>query len=249
MLMNIPMMRTVLTLLVGILTGVLATQLNAFLQSYREDRKALKRVLYNLLDAWVEVKRCDPSDFFSAIMEHLKKELKRRGVAPEGIDGMFDGASPQVLTFFRKMDMKLPQSLLERYQSSVNDLAEVSPLLAYRLSGKPDMSASEKFDKLMAEAMDTEGLKPNESDAEVFKHIFEITKGKALKRLAGSMENDILVVALRVGPLTRLKAGRIVKNFKQDFERKAEEGAREYVDSMIEAYLHHVKMEAQQPTT
>src|SRR2546423_6704492 len=111
------MIGTTITLLVGILTGVLATQLNAYLQTYREDRKALKRVLYNLLDAWVEVKRCDPYDYLSAITKQLKNELRGRGIAFDGIDGVFDGTAPQVQMFVRKMDIKLSQSLLERYQT------------------------------------------------------------------------------------------------------------------------------------
>lgn len=244
------MVGTTITLLVGILTGVLATQLNALLQGYREDRKALKRVLYNLLDAWVEVRRCDPTDFLFAITKQLKNELHGRGLAPDGIDGVFEGIAPQMQMFVRKMDIKLSQSLLERFQTSVNDLAEVSPLLAYRLSGKPDMSASEKFDKLMAEVMEMEEMKPSDDDAAaVFRSIFEITKSKAIKRLAESMERDILTVALKIGPITRLKAGRIVQNFSRDFEKRAEEGAKEYVDSIIEAHANHVRLQAAQSKT
>lgn len=243
------MLGTTITLLIGVLTGVLVTQLNALLQGYREDRKVLKRVLYNLLDAWIEVKRCDPTDLLFAITKQLKNDLRGRGLAPDGIDGVFDGIAPQMQRFVRKMDIKLSQSLLERYQTSVNELAEVIPLLAYRLSGKPDMSASEKFDKLMAEVMETEEMKPSDDAAAVFRGIFEITKSKAIKRLAESMERDILAVALKVGPITRLKAGRIVKNFNHDFEKRAEEGAKEYVDSIIEAHANHVRLQAAQSKT
>src|SRR5919206_3854104 len=79
---------SLLTGLGGIVLGFLLTQVGNYLQSYREDKRVLKQVLFNQLDIWVEMKKADVESIVSVLTEKFRNALLRRGAQPDQVDNM-----------------------------------------------------------------------------------------------------------------------------------------------------------------
>jgi hypothetical protein len=132
----------------GIVLGFLLTQLGNYLQSYREDKRVLKRVLFNQLDMWFELKRADVETHVPLIMERMRVALLNRGMPLDEVNQLSGVSLAPLISIFKSMKLSSPDAFQQRYQDSVNHLAKVDPLLAYQLSGRPQTNLNEVVDTL-----------------------------------------------------------------------------------------------------
>lgn len=91
---------TLLTGFGGIVLGFFLTQLGNYLQSYREDKRVLKQVLFNQLDIWVEMKRADVETLVPLLVGKLQDALLKRGAPREQVDDILLCHFPRSLPFF-----------------------------------------------------------------------------------------------------------------------------------------------------
>jgi len=133
----------IIAALAGTLVGALIKELASFYRAYREDHRILKIVLFNQLDVWYEVKRCDTGPLILTYFERIKQRLGSEGASTEQIDELLEKVRPEFEALLRKVKIGEPEKLQQRYQASVDNLAQVDPILAYKLSGKPNLENSQ----------------------------------------------------------------------------------------------------------
>jgi uncharacterized protein YpbB len=118
----------VLTAFGGIILGFLMGQLGDYLRATREDKRVLRQVLFNQLDLWVELKRSDVETFVPILIEKFQQALLRRGAQQHQVNAMFDISLAPLIGLLKEMKLSDPERIKERYQESVNHLAQIEPI-------------------------------------------------------------------------------------------------------------------------
>jgi hypothetical protein len=96
------------------------------------------------------------------------------------------------------MKLTSPERIRERYQESVNQLAQIDPLLAYQLSGRPQTDFTETVGTFIEKASELEGEEaklPNTMTAVAY--FSDFIKRYGQRRVLSNMEDDIVAVAER----------------------------------------------------
>lgn len=127
--------------IIGVLIGWILTQFSAWYRGRKEDNKIRKQVLFNLLEINLLLEKM-------SILSVKKLELFTTKLL-KAIPGIEDSPAnkeeckkvfsvvykPLIKQFFNDHLREINQS----YQSSINSLAPVDPLIAYYLNGKTDV--------------------------------------------------------------------------------------------------------------
>lgn len=226
--------------LIAIASGLLGTVAGAFLQglgsafqTYREDRRTLKRVLFNQLDLLAQFRAVDISGYLPILLESLEKELLRRGAPKEHVGNLFNGMVPGLVQVLRSARMGDPAKVLQRYQDSVNDLSKVHPLLAHKLSGKADEDFSvvmTQYVERAKEVLGTEEISPN--DAEFIDFVTTASQDDLVRRTITSLQKDIFATAQKISFWTRFMVGREMRKFDLRVKNKSDEMAKQLVDTL-----------------
>lgn len=231
---------TILTGFGGIILGFLLTQLGNYLQSYREDKRVLKQVLFNQLDIWVEMKRADVETVVPLLIEKFRAALLKRGAQAEQVDKMMSVPLAPLVTLIRSLKLASPENLKNRYQESVNQLAKVDPLLAYQLSGKPQTDFNEVIDTFIARAVEQEGKQIEEvSSDETISFYTSFIRGYSQQKILSGMEKDILAVAGKIGYLMRFRTRRRIHELTVKLSEEAENYIDQFLDSLIQHVVHN----------
>jgi hypothetical protein len=226
---------TLLTGFGGIVLGFLLTQLGNYLQSYREDKRVLKQVLFNQLDIWVEMKRADVETLVPLLAEKFRSALLNRGAQPEQVSQMFAISLSPLISLIRSLKLASPERLRDRYQESVNHLAKVDPLLAYQLSGRPQTDFNEVVDTFIAKAVELEGKKAEDISADTTISFFtSFLKGYGQKKMLSSMESDILDVAWKISFWTRFRTRHRLDQLTIKLSEEADRYIEQFLDSLIQ---------------
>lgn len=221
----------------GIVLGFLLTQLGNYLQSYREDKRVLKQVLFNQLDIWVEMKRADVETVVPLLIEKFRSALLKRGAQPDQVDKMLSVPLAPLITLIRSLKLAAPEKLKDRYQESVNQLAKVDPLLAYQLSGKPQTDFNEVIDTFVARAVELEGKQIEDVNAdETISFYTSFLRGYGQQKILSGMEKDILAVSGKISYWTRFRTNRRL----HEITLKLSEETEKYVDHFLDSLIQHV---------
>lgn len=136
--MNRAVLLPVVTALIGAAIGGLVAELRQWLQISRDNRRVLNRVLFVQLDVWDTIRRADPD----TAMNDLPRILAKVFSVPEPeVRQVFQG-HPATLQFIRQiLATATPTGVDNQYREAVDRLADVQPLLAYRISTRPGLDA------------------------------------------------------------------------------------------------------------
>jgi hypothetical protein len=226
---------TLLTGFGGIVLGFLLTQLGNYLQSYREDKRVLKQVLFNQLDIWVEMKRADVETLVPMLIDKFRNALLKRGAKSDDVNAMFAAPLAPLITLLRSLKLAAPENLRERYQESVNQLAKVDPLLAYQLSGRPQTDFNETVDTFIERAMELEEKKAETTGSDnPVSHITSFIKGYGQQKILSGMESDILDVAGHISYWTRFRTRRRLRQLTTKLSDEADKYMDQFLDSLIQ---------------
>jgi hypothetical protein len=131
----------VIAALAGAAVGGAIAEARSWIQIVRDQRRTLNRVLYAQLDVWQTVLRADPD----AALEVLPRIMSKATQIPEpAVRAIYD-TMPGFADLIRGLlDEAVPANLEKRYQDAVDQLADVFPVLAYRLSGRPEITSVAK---------------------------------------------------------------------------------------------------------
>jgi len=228
---------TLLTAFSGIILGFLLTQVGNYLQSYREDKRVLKQVLFNQLDIWVEMKKADVETLVPLLIEKFRAALLKRGAQADQVDNMMSVPLAPLITLIKSLKLASPENLKDRYQESVNQLAKVDPLLAYQLSGKPQTDFNEVIDTFIGRTVEFEGKKIEEvSSDQTISFFTSFIREYSQQKILSGMEKDILAVAGRISYLTRFRTRRRLN----ELTLKLSEGAEDYIGKFLDSLTQHI---------
>lgn len=222
--------------LLGTLVGAVMTGLGSLFRTYRDDKRVLKRVLYNQLDLWKELRQADVGYYLPVVLKHIEVALMRRGIDPELIMRLIGGSESQMRLMMRAAGVGNPAKVAKRYEESVSRLAEIDPILAHRISSMPteDLQHMESV-VTQAKALANPADSTVEGEA-LAEHLIVEYSDEMLRRDIKLLEKDILTVARRVHIWTRFSVSRLLKEFEHRIEEQAAERIDKELDNMIRLY-------------
>ena len=194
----------VIAALVGAFVGASIKELSSFYVMRREDKRILKKVLFNQLDVWYEVRRLHFGPMLTMYLKVVSEKLSRGGVPQELIYSELEKQRPLFNTLFRQIRLGEPGKVQPRYQDAVNELAKVDPVLAFRISGRPefenDLGKLDAFANKMTE-VSTKG-----SDLEAMGKLMEQVEPTyeelTVIRTLRNLQEDIWRVSRKIGFVT-----------------------------------------------
>ena len=222
-----------LTAFGGIILGFLMSQLGDYLRTIREDKRILKQVLFNQLDLWSELKRADVEPLVPIMIEKLQQALLKRGVPQDQVNALCNISLTPLFALLKEMKLASPERMKERYQGSVNQLAQIDPLLAYKLSGQPQTDFNETVDAFIEKAAELEGEQaemPNTINAVTY--LTNFIKGYSRERMFSNMEKDLVDVARKVSYIYAFRTRRKIRMSTVALEEEAERYINDFLDSL-----------------
>lgn len=211
-LMNWQFLITIIPVAAGVLLGAFAKEIGVFMQVSRDDKRLLKRVLFHQLNLWWELWRSDYGYMLSVFDEELSAALRRLGAPTEQTTGIVDSVRPQVITLFTEAKMTSPQEIFDQYQEAVKQLAEADPVTAYEINFRFSGDSREKMNELLERMREMEAAagKPP-SDKMVIDHLFARLHEVSNREMIARLEDDLLLIARRLGWRTRREVRRQIK--------------------------------------
>jgi hypothetical protein len=199
----------VVTALAGALVGAVATETHAVLQGLRERRRALRSILFNLLELRLAARSVDPREPLRVLTAYMQERFGRAGA-----DAM---SLPEVRQFFARLVPGFAQSVQRHdigaeYRAAVASLAPHTPLLAYRLADRERLlqldgllkSYFARVQDLLATSLQpADTALMNAARDEVFNAVYD----GALQELTES----VLEVARALSPFTWWRARRTMR--------------------------------------
>lgn len=220
-------MLPVLAALAGAITGGLVAEFRTLLQGTRERRRALRILLYELLELRFRVARQDPAQFLPELKKCVERTL--------GAETATSLDSPDAKRLFRDAlaaaaAVSLDPPIGARYEHAVDALAHHDPIFAYSLRSQSLLLDVERAIRAYYEKVSAlpEVLQdPNAAFVlpQAESATLELARSEALTRLA----SDIRAAAWRIGVSVRYRAGHIVR--RQDRPLASE--LREAIDAFL----------------
>jgi len=200
----------VLAALAGALVGGVVGELRTIVQSARERRRALRMLLYQLLELRFCIATHDPRMVMPVLMDYV-----RRTFGSEALQALQSAGTEHLL---RQMVAAAPTlfgsdpPMAAHYQEAIKALAPYDPVEAYRLSNQAEFQNLEReFRQYYDRAIAFPQIAADPQAAVVLPHVeaasVDVARSEALTQLA----KNIHAVAWKVSPLTRYRAGRIVR--------------------------------------
>jgi hypothetical protein len=215
--------------LAGAVIGAFSQHLGFFFQTYREDKRVLKKVLYNQLDLWRELRIADVSTLYPLLQKGYADELVRRGAPSEAVHSALEGLPSILIPIIKSLKIGDPDKILPRYQAAVDELALIAPLLAHQLSGKIQGDFREAFDQLQTslEVDDREAYAP------LLNQLSSESEDTLLRKSLASVTKDIYRVARRIHPWTWLAVWLDFRRREREMNVKIQNAAGAAVDLLI----------------
>jgi len=216
--------------LAGVLVGGLIAEFHIVIQGVRERTRALRKLLYKLLELRYELRRRDPTTALNALQRYFRERFGQQ--VADGV-GQFFQYKPVLELIEAATRGRSREEFESGYQQAVDEVAPFRPLLAYQLSGQ---SALLEADRLLREyygkVVSLPELQGN-ADMEVAmsraeKYFERLAYGQAVQR----MERDIVWVAWNISPWTWIRVLRLL--------RRADSRAAEDISRLMDTYLREV---------
>jgi hypothetical protein len=214
--------------IIGIALGWLLNQLAQWFRTRQEDKKNLKRVLYNLLEILDVFMRLDYEKTLNQavekvmlkIPEHERNEMNKKVLHEFYSKLLNEMIVPQIIKEFNATH--------SNYVESIKLLSSIDPILAFNLNGKRNIY--EGFELLENSFRNLELELGNDNSSEETADVLNIIKPDIVIETIGEIESDIKKVSWGINPFVWYKSKRKIKAIKRD--RTQEFG--ESIDSFFE---------------
>jgi len=194
---------TALITILGVVIGWLLNELSFLIRLRIKDRRKLKKVLFNLLNVYfylnkLKIKMGPQVDI---LFNHLKKLLQEPS-DPELIEFVKSTFIKNANEILNEYVHEKINSIKNNYESSLKDLSEVNPFLAYRLSDKLDIydllgNLESWFKKISSDL--------NLPNLEIEQNLLDAFQNKILKEYLDNLESEIKKLSLSIGFLYWMK--------------------------------------------
>ncbi len=199
----------VLAALAGALVAGLITALLVVLQGVRERRRALRTLLYQLLELRYQIRTREPRELFPFIIKYL---TSRAG--PEATQKF---NTPDVQHQLREV-MRIATSIVSArpfapaYQQAVEMLAPYDPILAYRLTGQEGLLGLDRelkfyYEKVVA----LPNINLDETQRSFVEQAQSTTLSTAYRIALDELAKKISSVGIKLSPITWYRANHVIK--------------------------------------
>jgi len=201
--------------ILSISIGWFLNELGQWFRSRKEDKKAVKKVLYHLLDAYYIFNQLDTSQISKLIISRLTLRV------PEHQRGLFE---VEMNKYFSSLIKELVQAdvaenlekIEKEYSISINNLSFIDPIRAFRLSGKTRILQT--FDLLQNSlkkiAVSNGSVSEKEQIQNQIDTAMEVLKPKIISEAISDLEDEISSLSFFINPITWLKTKKTIKRIK-----------------------------------
>ncbi len=217
--------------------GWLLNELSYYFRCRREDKKKLKEVLFNLLDIWHLMKANNPDLVVQITIDKLTGRFPDAFRNKEALlfwkpfyQDFADGLMQQIVN-------KEISGIKERYEISVNSLAEIDPLLAHRLSGK--LSVQDYFETFNERLNNVKNVfldAGRSQDTMAFETIRAELKPLVMDDVVKTIEDDIKDVAYKIGIMTWINTLQKLNKHYNYILREMDKKIDEFLENFIKKY-------------
>ena len=209
--------------IVSITLGWFLNELSQWFRTRKEDKKVIKRVLYNLLETYFTFNQLNTSDLIHLLTDRLLIRFPVQDQSLETKDYL-NKLFSEIINGFIKDDIVGRLEKIEvGYTLSIENLAAVDPITAYRLNGKTRII--ETFD-ILQEHIKEKVAQSIELNAQFQDHIDSI-KPQIINEAINDLEDEILAISFSINILTWIKTKNTLKRIKgkikKDGEKKMDE--------------------------
>ncbi|MGA2405637.1 MAG: hypothetical protein ABSF81_02670 [Bacteroidales bacterium] len=209
--------------IVSITLGWFLNELSQWFRTRKEDKKVIKRVLYNLLETYFIFNQLNTSDLIHLLTDRLLIRFLVQGQSLEAKDYL-NKLFSEIIDGFIKDDIVDRLKRIEiGYTYSIEELAAVDPITAYRLNGK--IRIIETFD-ILQEHIKEKVTQSAELNVQ-FQDQIESIKPQIINDAIEDLEDEIIAISFSINILTWIKAKNTLKRIKgrikKDGEKKMDE--------------------------
>jgi hypothetical protein len=233
----------VIAALAGAIVGGFISEGRNWLQIRREQIHTLNRVLYTQLDVWHTVARADPRRMLLALPRILAGQF---GVPENEWQALFQSVKELEVFVAQLVSSSIPKDLEQKYESAVDSLASVDPLLAFRLSGRPGLNNYAEHWRAVAESW-LEAQHASPSDHRMLDALKPAFEQETRSSLLQTLEEDLTDVAGAINRSTRRRVEKMVTASKEAPDEKGEAEIAQMITSLIKAsiaFMHPPPLES-----
>jgi len=185
------------------LSGFLAPRFNAYFEKRYQDRKILKKTLKTLLEVEAYVHRKLPHPMIPDVSSVMTEKIKELNLVSEhqqsdiaaGLPQFFQFLQPHIVEIFPDRFEKLDKE----YNSVLEELAMVDPILAFQISEKHLVSPIQQINGLAVNLLGKLGVVAEETDLQLINQLATPFSDKMVRELQDDIRTAILEVAKRIG--------------------------------------------------
>lgn len=240
---------TIISALIAAIVSGIAYQLR------RSDdrRRVLNGSLFILLEVWHLLKVTtivEPKALTDAYFSAVRRRFPNLQVSTEEDDGVLAAAMTMLVRQLVAAFESQGQPIRAAFQTSIQQLATVDPLLAFRLSGNENLKSTievvaTEVDKFLRAKVD--GLQDVAVGQQALAVFSERTKGYLYQDAVNDLERSLRSIALRIGPIMYVRMALRLNRTKPSrlrFERLMEN----LVDELLIPALVEISKRARAPS-
>ena len=226
--------------LVSIVIGWFLNELTYHFRTRGEEKKQLKEVLFNLLEMWYLIELTN-TDFVKTLIDMLINKLNDKFPEIQNNKDISIQLRPTCQQMLHElMPPVVPQNIekiKERYQCTVDSLSKIDPLMAYRLSGNPEIfnylsTIDERLEK-MKNVIKNIDASADASELESINTFKPVIIEKAIK----IFEKDISAISRKISLLTWIKTKRKLRKTNEVIFKEANKKIDEMLDNLKKSIL------------
>jgi hypothetical protein len=218
----------VIIVLISVSLGWLLNEISSFITARKNDKKIIRKVLFDMLEIWWILRNSDIKLFMRVLNLTLSEYFKVKESSIE--HSFFEMLKP----FYEKILEQQKQELLtlrdkpfnEIFYSNIRELSAIDPILSFKLSGKNSViniskEIDDKLDNYINYISQLENLDKKSFDNS-FQKIRDIAKEDVFAEIILDIENNLKRIAKISGLITYLKIYFLIKHYEVKRTRKLE---------------------------
>lgn len=223
---------------IGIAFGWFLNQVTGWWHVRRDDKRILKRVLYNLFEVHHLMNRFNIDESVEKLIEKLLSKVPVEEQTPQNIKFLRSLIYTEVANFLQADAADELKALEIKYQSSVDDLSKIEPIQAFYLSGKTKILENIKLiDRWFDHA--TQKYSSEKSEIEVAKNeLNDIFSPTIITDSIKELRKEIIELAWKINPVIWWKTKKIL-NKKSKPDTEFENMFDEILNKLIEVVQPH----------
>lgn len=202
--------------LVAVSIGWILNSLSQWFKLYRDDKKALNFILFNLIRTYSVCVKINKKNLESG----LKKLYKSIPQIAEGIEEFVPFISQMLISTQIKSTFNDElNSIKDKFDEAITDLSKTHPFIAFHLSNSGVKSTLDTLENLGGEIkLEMEKIAPpgeNVPDLSTF------LKLPLIEHSVSDLYKDIMYISDKISFITKFKSKKLLKSFNQNWDEDA----------------------------